>query len=122
MQASSAAERNGRFLFSPITSLSIVTETTTATAYVTAATSTKIVVCTDSQYEFTNVCNDTMGMQDPWFLFSVASTTTTTAASTTTSGGVGKRRRRSADGEGWEEEWDYEGEEEDGEDQSEDDF
>ena len=121
MQSSAAAERNGRFLFSPITSLSIVTETTTATAYVTAATSTNIVVCTDSQYEFTNVCNDTMGMQDPWFLFSVASTTTTTAASTT-SGGVGKRRRRSADGEGWEEEWDYEGEEEDGEDESEDDF
>ena len=130
MQSSAAAERFGRFFFNNINSVSIVTETTTSTAYVTAATSTELVQCLDSQWMFTmEICNNSMGVQDPFFEFTAPTTTgaptttapTTTGAPTTSAGttgastGVGKRRRRSADGkESWVEPWDYtDGEEED---------
>ena len=131
MQSSAAAERYGRLWGGGWTSKSIVTETTTSTSYVTAATTaTELVDCLDNQWMFTmDICNNSMGVQDMFFQFNIPTTTgaptttaaTTTGASTTTAGtttGVGKRRRRSADGtEIWEEPWDYEGEEIDGEEE-----
>ena len=105
---SSSVGRDGRFLIPQATYVSVLTETSTATSYVTAVTSTAIVGCTVSGSDM-QVCNDTLGMADPWFEFTVASTTAASGK---------KRRRRSADGEEvWE--WDYEGEEEDDEDEEE---
>ena len=112
MQSSGLA-REGRFFFNQITSLSVATETTTATSYVTAAYSSIIVGCTVSGSDM-EVCNDTLGMADPFFEFTVASTTAASGK---------KRRRRDADGE-WIEEWEYEGEEEEeeAEEESEDEY
>merc|ERR1739848_372218 len=102
VQSSRVGRQGGFFLFPQGTYVSIVTETSTATSYVTAVTSTAIVGCTVSGSDM-QVCNDTLGMADPWFEFTLASTTAASGK---------KRRRRSADGEEvWE--WDYEGEEED---------
>merc|ERR1719471_1381224 len=88
VQSSGAAERFGRFLFSGWTSMSIVTETTTSTSYVTAATSTELVDCLDNQWMFTmDICNNSMNVEDPFFMYTAPTTTgapTTTAATTTT--------------------------------------
>ena len=115
--AASSVAREGRFLIPQATYISIATATTTATAMVTAAaTQTVIVGCTVSGSDIP-VCQDLMGVDDPWFEFTVASTTGAPASTTAMSGR--KRRRRSADGEVILE-WDYEGEEDEEDEENED--
>ena len=91
-------------MLNPILQLQVETVTSTMTSVVMAPYSTAIVGCTVSD-SFMKVCNDSMGMEDPFFEFIVASTTAASGK---------KRRKRSVGGEVvWE--WDYEGEDEDDE-------